>query len=154
MNFSWLINDRVAGHAEPHSLDDLVWLFDQGIRTAARMSTNPRVSLADVTKAGLEDQHEPVPDWTAPTQVQLDRMVEFIKESVAQKKPVGVSCTAGQGRTGTVLACYLVSTGFAADAAILEVRRKRPGSIETEDQEAAVKLYASRVGKERKALYE
>lgn len=48
--------------------------------------------------------------------------------------------------TGTVLACYLVSLGYNALEAIDEVRAKRPGSIETKDQEEAVKTYAKQIG--------
>ncbi|NXM89815.1 DUS23 phosphatase, partial [Oenanthe oenanthe] len=45
----------------------------------------------------------------------------------------------GHGRTGTLLACYLCQERHlgAADA-IREIRRLRPGSIETAGQEQAV----------------
>lgn len=52
---------------------------------------------------------------------------------------VAVHCALGFGRTGTMLACYLVKErGLAAGDAIAEVRRLRPGSIETYEQEKAV----------------
>lgn len=52
---------------------------------------------------------------------------------------VGVHCALGFGRTGTMLACYLVKEqGLAAGDAIAEIRRLRPGSIETYEQEKAV----------------
>ncbi|NXC50647.1 DUS23 phosphatase, partial [Penelope pileata] len=45
----------------------------------------------------------------------------------------------GHGRTGTLLACYLVRTRQLSGAdAIREIRRLRPGSIETREQEQAV----------------
>ena len=45
----------------------------------------------------------------------------------------------GCGRTGTMLACYLVSKeGYSAEEAIAEVRRRRKNSIETKTQEKAV----------------
>lgn len=48
-------------------------------------------------------------------------------------------CTLGFGRTGTMLACYLVKErGLCAGDAIAEIRRLRPGSIETYEQEKAV----------------
>jgi atypical dual specificity phosphatase len=56
------------------------------------------------------------------------------------------SCGADLGRTGAVLACYLVSLGYNALEATDEVRAKRPGSIETKDQEEAVKTYAKQIG--------
>jgi atypical dual specificity phosphatase len=42
------------------------------------------------------------------------------------------------GRTGTFLACYLVSKGYSASNAIEKVRIKRPGSIETIEQQEVV----------------
>ncbi len=72
-------------------------------------------------------------------------MVDFINKSISEGKPVGVSCGAGLGRTGTVLACYLVSLGHSAEVAIGMVRTKRPGSIETETQEEAIKEYAAKI---------
>lgn len=52
---------------------------------------------------------------------------------------VGVHCALGFGRTGTMLACYLVKERrLAAGDAIAEIRRLRPGSIETFEQEKAV----------------
>jgi atypical dual specificity phosphatase len=47
----------------------------------------------------------------------------------------------GWGRTGTLLAAYLVSEGMSADEAIYQVRKKRPGSIETFGQEQILHIY-------------
>ena len=56
---------------------------------------------------------------------------------------VGVHCAMGRGRTGTMLACYLVAReGYTGDDAIAETRRRRRGSIETRKQEQAVRNFA------------
>ena len=54
---------------------------------------------------------------------------------------VTIHCLAGRGRTGTVLAAYLVHRGMTARDAILKVRDIRPGSLEVPSQENAVMRY-------------
>ena len=58
--------------------------------------------------------------------------------------PVVVSCKHGVGRTGTVLACYLVDTGYSAGDAVKRVRRLRPGSLESSQQQDFVYWYEKR----------
>lgn len=58
---------------------------------------------------------------------------------------VAVHCMHGHGRTGTMLACYLVKTQKICGAdAIEKIRQMRKGSIETVDQEKAVVQFHQR----------
>jgi atypical dual specificity phosphatase len=145
LNFSWLIDDEVAGHAEPTSEEDLASLFTKGIRALVRMSEHPKVSPGQVTRQGMDDLHEPVPDFASPSQEQLGRIIGFITKSIWDGKPVGVSCGAGIGRTGTVLACYLAERALTAKGFIIEVRRTRPGAVETSGQFKTVEEYVRRL---------
>jgi protein-tyrosine phosphatase len=70
--------------------------------------------------------------------------VAVIDDALSRGVRVAVHCGAGLGRSGTLLAAYLVSQGAAPDAAIADVRAARPGSIETDEQEAAVHYFAHR----------
>lgn len=150
LNFSWIIEGKLAGHAGPSSEEDLLWLKQQGVLALVRMAEHgvAKVDQLQIKRLRLSDCHEPVADLTAPEPSQIDRMLDFIARSLAKGRPVGVSCGGGWGRTGTVLACYLVSSCLSAEKAIGEVRRKRPGSIQTEAQKEAVKAYAQRMGKQ------
>ena len=52
----------------------------------------------------------------------------------------------GRGRTGTMLACYLVKTRhITAIEAIAQIRKMRPGSLETQEQEETVGRYYLKV---------
>jgi len=112
---------------------------DKTTRAAAR-SRPPRAAWPDRA-------HLPVADFTPPSPAQLDRGAAAIAEAIAAGERVAVHCGAGKGRTGTLLACYLVYQGLAADAAIARVRAVRPGSVETRAQAAAVKAYQDRYGR-------
>ena len=69
-------------------------------------------------------------------------MIEFINKQIKVNRPVAVRCYSGIGRTGTVLACYLVHCGREPSEAIFRVRELRRGSIETQEQEEMVFKYA------------
>ncbi|NQW23900.1 MAG: dual specificity protein phosphatase family protein [SAR202 cluster bacterium] len=141
MNFGWVIQDELAGSQGPADVEDLFFLYSQGVRAVIRMEE--RTISADTGKlVDLMDMFEPVPDFTPPNLEQTQRMIEFIDQRTGEQKPVAVSCYAGIGRTGTVLACYLVHRGEHPSEAIKQVRQLRPGSIQTPEQEAAVYQYA------------
>jgi atypical dual specificity phosphatase len=70
-----------------------------------------------------------------------------MSETVSNGAAVAVHCGAGLGRTGTLVACYLVAGGLSAEDAIAKVRRLRPGSIETAEQEAAVRTFEGRIAR-------
>ena len=142
MNFGWVLEDELAGSQGPASLQDLFFLHDQGVRAVIRMEE--RTIAADTgSMVDLVDMFEPVPDFTPPELEQIQRMIEFIDQQTGERKPVVVSCYAGIGRTGTVLACYLVHRGEEPAEAINRLRQLRPGSIQTPEQEAAVHQYAA-----------
>jgi len=105
----------------------------------------------DVRTAGLEHLHVPVPDFSAPSAEELDRIVDFVEAAASAGGSTVIHCTSGYGRTGTALAsCLVAREGMKPEAAIRKVRRLRPGSIETDSQEAAVEAYGWHRRKKRR----
>jgi atypical dual specificity phosphatase len=144
--FSWIERPLLAGMAQPASAEEVAWLRDQGIELLVCLAEDPPPRHW-VNEAGLFLVHVPVQDYTAPAPEQLDQALSNITLAHEKKMGVGVCCGAGLGRTGTILACYFVTQGLTAKNAVARIRRLRPGSIETEEQERAVEDFASRQGK-------
>ena len=73
----------------------------------------------------------------------LVNTVDFVHKRITNNEPVMVHCLAGLGRTGTVLACYLIKhQKMSADKAIQKVRDERPGSIQSFPQEEIIFQFA------------
>jgi atypical dual specificity phosphatase len=141
--FSWIDKPLLAGMGAPHSAEDLAWLREHGIELLISLTEDPP-RRNWINEAGLMLLHVPVEDLTPPTQQQLDHIVAAVKKANHHNLGVGIHCGAGLGRTGTVLACCLVAGGLNAKNAIARIRRLRPNSIETTDQERAVVEFAER----------
>ena len=138
-NFSWLINNKLAGSGMPTSSTELQWVIRQGIKSVITMTENP---LPESWIQDVKYLHVPTEDFSAPDMEKIDHTIDFIQERIKNGEPTMVHCAAGVGRTGTILACYLIKHhNFSVKDAIDKVRKERPGSIQSESQEIAIGLY-------------
>ena len=135
-NFSWLIENKLAGSAVPTSIDEVEWAVKQGIKSIVTIREEPLDEnwIKDVNYLHILSNDMGVPEF-----VDLGSAVDFIHRRITNNEPVMVHCLAGLGRTGTILACYLVKyQNMSADEAIQKVREARSGSIQSYPQEEII----------------
>ena len=135
-NFSWLIAEKLAGSAIPTSFDEIKWVLDEGVKSIVTIREEPLDEdwIKDVNYLHIHSNDMGVPEFD-----DLTRAVDFVHERITNNEPVMVHCLAGLGRTGTILACYLIKyQKLSADDSIQKVRKSRPGSVQSFPQEEII----------------
>ena len=124
--------------------DELPALHAAGVRAVVCLLNIPSDALV-YESAGIAFHCAPVPDGGAPTMEQTNQFITFVNQQRAAGHPVAVHCEAGLGRTGTMIATYLISQGDSAESAIRRVRASESVGVETPRQIQFLEQYANRV---------
>lgn len=142
MNFSYVIENGLAGSAHPGSGEalrrELEALAESEAIGAVVSLTERPLDAGAPQAAGMDYLHVPIPDFGVPSPEAADRIVDFVAERLEAGRRVLVHCGAGYGRTGLALACCLADRGSTPEQALQTLRRLRPGSVETREQERFV----------------
>ena len=134
--FSWLIENKLAGSGIPTSIDEVQWVIKQGVKSIVTIREE---SLDESWIKDVNYLHVLSNDMGVPEFDDLVHAVDFIHRRITNNEPVLVHCLAGMGRTGVILACYLVKyQKMSASEATEKVREERPGSIQSYPQEEII----------------
>ncbi|GFT34440.1 dual specificity protein phosphatase 23 [Nephila pilipes] len=138
---------KLAAFGRPSSPENLRFLLENNINYLVTLSpecTPPVFTFPDIHWHEIK-----VREFHPPRNDQIQKFIGICEKALNDGKAVGVHCRMGRGRTGVMAACYLVKfKDMTPQSAMGEIRKMRPGSIETYSQEEAVMDYYWSICKE------
>jgi atypical dual specificity phosphatase len=152
--FLWLKHGELAGAPLPGVFLDI----NYDLKALRRVGVTHLISLtrtpldAEALAAnGLRSYWSPIPDMGAPSVAQAIELCQHIDRLVSGREVVAVHCRAGLGRTGTVLAAYLIWKGATALGALETARRVEPRWVQSDEQVAFLEEFAVNIANRRPA---
>lgn len=136
--FRWVVPGKIGTAPLPGAVidinHDLAALRDVGVTVLITLTRRdlPQDRLA---AHGLRNLHLPIYDREAPSISQLRMLAIRITRLIEQGEVLAVHCRAGLGRTGTVVAGWLIHEGLTADAALERIRGIDPDYVQSQAQE-------------------
>ena len=142
--FSWLVPGQLAGTPLPGAVNDidtdLAALKSAGITMLVTL-TEDDLPHEPLRRHGLSNLHLPIYSLEPPTVAQNQMLLKRIEMLLAQGHVLAVHCLGGIGRTGTVLAAWLVREGLTAAEALRRVRLIDAQYVQTPEQEEFLQRY-------------
>ncbi len=140
-NFCWINEEKnIGAMAGPYKELHIEILKKANIGTIITLteeSLDENLVQIDITYI-----HIPIRDFECPKPEQIAQAIAAIEVAQSEGKAIVVNCLTGTGRTGTIIACWLVKKeGLSAEAAVNKVRALRPYSVETIEQFLSVVAY-------------
>lgn len=137
--FEWILPGRLAGCPEPGVVSpidyDLDLLGHAGI-TCLITLTEKDLPQDVLRRHGLINLHLPIYDREAPSLAQTYMLVRRMQLLMEDGHVLAVHCKAGIGRTGSILAAWLIREGgLSAATAIQRLRMIKSTYVQTELQE-------------------
>ncbi|MFW6067275.1 MAG: ATP-binding cassette domain-containing protein [Myxococcota bacterium] len=144
-HFRWIIPGALAGMGRPGLLGDedadLEAVAAAGVELLVSLTREP-VANERLRSFGMQGRHFPIKDMGVPAIGPAARVCAEMTRRIEAGSAVALHCHAGLGRTGTMLATYLVWSGADAEEAIATVRGVSSKYIQTESQVEFIRRFA------------
>ncbi|HVC27128.1 MAG TPA: dual specificity protein phosphatase family protein [Nitrososphaerales archaeon] len=138
--FTWVRDGRLAASGRPYSKSQVDWAKEKGVTAILSLTEEP---LPSGWTLGLETRHISMKDHAPVSHSDMLLGADYIASALSEGKVVLVHCLAGKGRTGCVLAAYLIAhEGKTARQAIDELRAAREGSVERQQEQRVLEFEA------------
>ncbi len=111
----------------PHYQRDYDFLVKNNIRAVVNIRSERADDTDFYAAHGITHLRLLVPDVWVPDERAITEGVDWIKQQVADQRPVLIHCAKGRGRSATILAAYLMrEAGYSYDEArdLLKSKRK------------------------------
>lgn len=147
---SWIqLNPKIGGMPLPENRADIHALYNQqNVGLLVTLTKDPLPSYYFLGEMSSISIHLPIEKNKAPSGVQLEYFLRKAKETHDRGKAVVVHCDKGLGRTGTLLACWMIANehtmsfpNMTAEKVIQELRTRRPNSVSSKEQKKFIQLY-------------
>ena len=136
--FHWLVPGKLAGCPMPGVVfaieHDLALLRGMGVTVLVNL-TEREMPAERLAPYGLRSYHLGIVDRGAPPLLWAKLLLAKIEVMLREGEVVAVHCLAGLGRTGLVLAGWLIREGLTADEALRRLRTLDPGFVQSQEQE-------------------
>lgn len=142
MDYYWLKPNKILVGQVPKTSDDIQRLKSLGVgQIVSLLEDDYGLESTWASNMRMGYKRFSIPDFGTPGLDVLTSIISAMDECIDSGHVVYVHCMMGLGRSGTVVASYLVKDGMSAKAAIAKVRQLRPGSIQTEEQEQLIYMF-------------
>ena len=127
-----VLPNKLYGMPAPKK-DDLENLAKTGIKSIVCLLED-NSNIKEYHEEGFKSLWLPVADDKAPTFEQVEKLVAFIDEQNRNNNPVAIHCQGGKGRTGTLIASYLIAKGSSYEEAMNQIETNQPNAIKKDFQ--------------------
>jgi protein-tyrosine phosphatase len=147
----WVRKKEIGGSPLPYTIDEIKEWKAKGVKRVLVLPEEWEIEEAWGTSEyyfsilrdnNLDFIHIPIPDNYPPTISQFNEIYEWLNKGKGNL----VHCVGGIGRTGTIIAAYLImKEGYEPNDAVEEVRKYREGAVQSLQQfEFLMKLFLSK----------